>query len=138
MSSIKKQMMTKGTGMKRVASPSQSSNWIISLALALQALAVPAHVLGMSIQPGDAENLGSECPMHQDAVGNAGKDDACECSGGLCLVGSAGQYAHTGPAQSEGVSRDTVRKLFPTSVRPAPRERHSIYQSRAPPSISLF
>lgn len=130
-------MMTKGQGAKNLTRPSQASNWMISLVLALQALAAPAHLLGMSIQLGDAENFGSECPMHQDAVGNAGKDDVCECSGGLCSVGSAGQYAHTGPAQSEGVSRDTLRNLFPTLARPAPREHYSIYQSRAPPPISL-
>jgi hypothetical protein len=132
-------MMTIGKGTKRLASPSQASSWIIilALALALQAFAIPAHLLGMSIQPGDTENIGDECPMHPDAVGDSGKDDSCECSDGLCSVRSASQYAHSGSEQSESVSQNSGRILFPMSVRHAPRKYHSIYQSRAPPSISL-
>ena len=137
MSCIKKQMTTKGKSTKRHGSPPQGSSRIIVLVLALQALAMPTHLLGMSIQSGDKEQIGSECPMHPDTVGDSGKDDSCECSGGLCSVGSARQYAHPGPGQIESVSRDMGGMLLPVSVRHARFEHHSIYQSRAPPSISL-
>ena len=137
MASTKKQLMTKGKDTKYLAAPSQSSSWIISLVLALQALAAPTHLLGMSLQPEDTENIGSECPMHQDAVGDSGKDDSCECSGGLCSVGSAGKNAHSGPECFESVAHNASRIHFQTSIPHAPSEHHSIYQSRAPPSISL-
>ena len=120
-----------------MASPSQGFKWVIILVLTVQALAVPTHLLGMSIQPGDTEQFISECPMHQDAVGDSGKDDSCVCSGGLCSVGSASQYAHSGPEQFESVSQHTDNIFSATSAHCAPSEHHSIYQSRAPPSISL-
>jgi hypothetical protein len=137
MALARRQILTKSKDAARFASPSQGSNRFVILVLALQALAIPTHLLGMSTHPGNPQNIDSECPMHQDAVGDSGKDDSCECSGGLCSVGSASKYALSRPEQFDGVSQRTGRILFPRSVRHAPAEHHSIYQSRAPPSISL-
>ena len=137
MLSIKKSVMTNDKGTKCLASPQKGCRWIISLVLALQTLAAPTHLLGMSIHSGDMESVGNECPMPQEAVGDSGQDDSCECSGGLCSVGSASQYARTGSELFDPVLRATGRVLLRKSARYAPDEHHSLYQSRAPPSISL-
>jgi len=130
-------MLTRSKSAKRLASPSQGSSWVIILVLTLQALAIPTHLLGMSIQPGDTKHLGSECPMHKDVLGESRIDDSCNCLGGMCSVGSANYFMHLESGQFESVFQDTSRIFYTTFVHRARRENYSIYQSRAPPPISL-
>ena len=137
MPSIKKQALKKSKGSKRHVRPSRRPAWIVFLVLALNALAIPTHLLGMSIQTENVERLSSECPMHQDSVGDSGKDDSCVCSGGLCSVGSTNIYVHVGPEQFESDLYDTDGNFSSTFAQHARGDTHSIYQSRAPPPISL-
>jgi len=115
----------------------QRSRSIVIPILVLNLLAIPTHLLGMSIQPGDTENLASECPMHQDAGHDSGTGDSCECSSGVCSVGSVKHFARPTPKQYQSIFQYPGGILAATFVRYICGEHYIIYHSRAPPPISL-
>lgn len=137
MPSTRKQTLKKSKAEKRDARLRLRRGWIIFLVLALNALAIPTHLLGISIHTGDAEHRSGECPMHQNTAGDSGEDDSCVCSGGLCSFGGTNNYLHVGPGLFECNLQYTGGNFSWTFAQNAGRDNYSIYQSRAPPLISL-